>query len=246
MAKTIFKILISILSFTFYANAETISGNCFIFDKPFGENQFQLNPGTTVDCSIPQKGWCMILFKAFIEKKYVYDGIKILANARIKNENGKNIGRVFADMNPYRTITENDTCFIMEIAGYIEAGCIEDTSVVEHELEKLYIKNDSLFSISSFNKHLLNFKYEQWISKDNLYSYLLKETDIVNQKPGLRVVIIFDKEKAIAILHKRSLHIRNFESAITTQRYSLVYLSSFNENYKKKIAETFLKFANDL
>ena len=124
MAKTFFKILISILSFTFYANAETISGNCFIFDKPFGENQFQLNPGTTVDCSIPQKGWCMILFKAFIEKKYVYDGIKILANARIKNENGKNIGRVFADMNPYRTITENDTCFIMEIAGYIEAGCI--------------------------------------------------------------------------------------------------------------------------
>jgi hypothetical protein len=227
-------------------NAETISGNCAIQDKPFGENQFQLNTGTKVDCSIPQKGWCMILYKAFVDKKYVYDGIKILANARIRNEFGKNIGRVFMDMNPYRTITENDTCFIMEIAGYIEASCIEDTSVVEHELEKMYVKNDSLFSISSFNKHLHDFNYVQWISTENLYSYLLKETDIVNPKPGLRVVIIFDRDKAIAILHKRNLRIRNFESNTTTQKYSLVYLSNFNEAYKKKVSEKFLHFANDL
>ena len=234
-----------IIPFSFCAKAETISGNCSIFDTPFGIDQFHLNPGTTVDCSVPNKGWCMILFKAFIDKKDVYDGIKILANARIKNEAGKNIGRVAVDMNPYRTIIENDTCFIMEIAGYIEVSCIEDTSVVEHELEKLYVRNDSLYSISAFNKHLHHFNYVQWISNGNLYSFLLKETDIVNPKPGLRVVIIFDRDKAVAILHKRSLHIRNFESTTTTQRYSLVYLSSFNEAYKRTIAETFLRHTEE-
>jgi len=245
MLNRIFFLLFTI-SIYISANAETISGNCPIQDKPFGENLFQLNPGTTIDCSAPIKGWCMVLYKAFIEKKYVYDGIKILANARIKNEFGKNIGRVFVDMNPYRTILENDTCFIMEIAGYIEASCIEDTSVVEHELEKMYVKNDSLFSISMFNKHLRDFKYVQWISNENLYSFLLKETDIVNPKPGLRVVIIFDRDKAVAILHKRKLQIKNFESNTNTQRYSLVYLSSFNQQYKKKIAELFLRPAEEL
>ena len=239
-------VFIFIFSISVSLNAETISGNCEIFNIPFGESLFQLNTGTTIDCSAPQKGWCMVLFKAFIDKKYVYDGIKILANAKIKNENGKNIGRVFVDMNPYRTITENDTCFIMEIAGYIEASCIEDTSVVEHELEKMYVKNDSLFSVSSFNKHLHNFNYVQWISSENMYSFLLTENDIVNPKPGLRVIIIFDRDKAIAILHKRILHIRNFESNTTTQKYSLVYLSNFNEAYKKKVAEKFLHFADDL
>ena len=240
------RILLFLSLFPFAARTETISGNCDIVDKPFGENQFHLNPGTTVDCSAPNKGWCMILYKAFIDKKYVYDGIKILANARIRNEKGKNIGRVNVDMNPYRTITENDTCFIMEIAGYIEAGCIEDTSVVEHELEKIYRNNDSLFSISVFNAHLRDFKYEQWVSKENIYSYLLKETDIVNPKPGLRVVIIFDKDKAVAIFHKRTLHIRTFESVTRTQRYSLVYLNNFNEAYKKKIAEIFFRQAEGL
>lgn len=237
-----------ILSFLFALTlrAETISGNCSIMSKPFGDAQFQLIPGTTVDCSAPDKGWCMILFKAYIDKKYVYDGIKILHNARIRDAKGKHAGRVETDMNPYRTIDENDTCFIMEIAGYIEVSCIEDTSVVEHELEKLYKNKDSLLSISVFNQHLRDFKYEQWMSNTTLYSFLLKETDIVNPKPGLRVILIFDKDKAVAILHKRKLSIKSFESVTTTPRYSLIYLNSFNEAYKKKVADAFLEKVDSL
>jgi hypothetical protein len=238
--------IFTILSLTYSSYAETIIGNCEIFDKPFGESQFQLVPGTTVYCSVAQKGWCMILYKAFIEKKYVYDGIKILKNAKLKSAQGKSIGKVFLDMNPYRTIDENDTCFVMEIAGYIEVSCIEDTSVVEHGLEKLYKNNDSLLSISSLNGHLKEFNYLQWINKETMYSFLLKETDIVNPKPGLRVVIIFDKDKVVAILHKRLLHVNTFESSIKTEKYNLVFLGNFNEAYKKKIADTFLSAADEL
>jgi hypothetical protein len=239
-------LVISLFLLSFALSAETITGNCAAADQPFGKEQFQLIPGTDVDCSVPEKGWCMILFKGYIDKKYVYDGIKILSNARILDEKGKKVGKVYTDMNPYRTIEENDTCFIMEIAGYISASCIEDTSVVEHEIEKLYFQKDSLLTISAFNKHLHEFNYQQWASNGTLYSYLLKETDIINPKPGLRVIIIFDKDRAVAILHKRKLQIKTFESTATMPRYSLVYLSSFNEAYKKKIADTFLQRAEEL
>ncbi|MEI6507332.1 MAG: hypothetical protein WCO54_02540 [Bacteroidota bacterium] len=244
MNKRILFLLFSILSLSI--RAEVITGNCYILDKQFGENQFQLNPGTIVDCGAPKNGWCMVLYKAFIEKKYVYDGIKIYANAKLRNEKGKVTGKVYKDMNPYRTILENDTCFVMEIAGFIEVCCIEDTSIVEHELEKIYFKKDSLLNISVFNKHLKDFKYTQWISKDKLYAFLLKETDIINPKPGLRVVIIFDKDKAVAILHNRPLKIGKFESVTNTQRYSLIYLWSFAESYKKQIAEIFLRESDNL
>jgi hypothetical protein len=238
--------LFALCLLTCVARAETISGNCSILEKPHGAEQFSLVPGTEVHCSMPAKGWCMVLFKAFIDKKYVYDGIRIRNQARIRNAAGKNVGRVLTDMNPYRTIIENDTCFVMEMAGYIEVMCIEDTSIVEHSIEKLYAKQDSLLGIAVFNRHLREFAYTQWVSKGPFYSFLLKETDIVNSKPGLRVAVIFDRDKAVAILHRRKLHIQAFESAMHTQRYSLVYLGRFSEAYKKQVADLFLPEADSL
>lgn len=227
-------------------HAETITGNCSIMDQPNGKEQFTLAAGTTVACSQPQKGWCMILFKGYIDKKWVYDGIRILDHARIRDAKGKHIGRVTHAFNPYRTISENDTCFIMEIAGYIEVVCIEDTSIVEHEIEKLYKGSDSLLSITQFNKHMREFGYKQWVGSGTFYSFLLMETDLATTKPGLRVAIIFDRDKAIAILHRRKLQVQSFESAMHGPRYGLIYLGRFSESYKKQVADLYLHEAESL
>jgi hypothetical protein len=216
---------------------ETMISICYVADKPFGEAMFTLYEGTQVACGVMEKGWGQVLFKAWIKKEKVYQGIRILQGAKLYNSRGKECGRVLVEMNPYRTIEENDTCYMMEVAGFGQADCIDPASVVEKQLGLIFRQPLISFPIDSFMGHIIEFGYERWRGDSTIESYLLMETDIVKPRPGIRVVLVFEGGRAVAVFYKRPIVIRHFEAVAVTPRYSLLYLGSFNETFKKRMSD---------
>lgn len=220
-------------------HAETINGNCEIQQQPFGEVLFTLTPGTQVNCSPVKNGWCMIYTQVWIEKKMVYDGQQLLANAKLRNEKGKLIGRSKITFTPYKTIAENDTAFMMELSGYIESNCIEDTSIVEHELEFFFTGKDSLANVSGLTKHLKQFGYQPWINANGFQSYLLADIPYDNQSPGIRSVVVTEHEKIVAIIHGRHLKLKKYEAHVQLERYGIYFLKGGKEEDKKRFQQVF-------
>lgn len=223
--------------FSLHLSGETLLSLCYLTDKPNGKDLFNLKAHTRVACGLVDKGQVQVLFKAFIRTKDVYDGIRILAGARFYDQSGKEQGRALADMLPYRTIEENDSGFTMEVAGYARASCIDPASVVENDLRRLFQANVLSYPLDSFKTHIARFGYLPWLKNKQFISYVLMETDIVKARPGIRVVLVFEGDRAVAVFHDRGLKFERFESVAITSKYSLVYLGSFDESFKKQISD---------
>jgi hypothetical protein len=217
--------------------AELLHSNCYISLKPFAESVFILEQGTRVECGTDMNGWCQVMTKVFIRKKYVYDGIRIKSGARLLNAKGKLAGTVITEMNPYRTIDENDTCYIMEIGGYAQTLCFDAESAPERMIEKTLLKNDYHLSIDSFRKISEAYLFNDWIAFDSCQTFLLPETDMNIAKPGLRLVMVFDKNELVAIFYKRNLLLQKYESNVSMSRYNIYYLPNLKETLKRNIAQ---------
>ncbi len=183
-----------------------------------------------------------MILEVFVERRYVYDGQKLLANARLKNHKGKLMGRTHVEFTPLETVSESDSGYVMRLAGYIEAICIEDTSIVEHELEKIFFSNThSLADRTEFAKHFNEFNYQKWITKGSFDSYLLKDVIAGNTQNGVRALVIFENDKAIAVVYGRNIRIKKYEMHVSAPNYNLYILKSGNESYKKAISDTFFR-----
>ncbi len=181
----------------------------------------------------------MVIVRLFVEKKMVYDGQQLLANARLRDEKGKLCGRSKVDFTPNETLAENDTAYLLELSGYIESGCIEDTSIVELELQQFFLKQDSLPDIAQLQNHLNEFKYEVWASGNGFQSYLLRDIAFGNDPAGVRAVIITENNKVVAIIHGRFLWLKKHEAHVQQSGYGIFFLKGGNEGYKKKFSTVF-------
>ncbi|MFN5665404.1 MAG: hypothetical protein ACK4XL_05180 [Bacteroidota bacterium] len=239
LPNTIRNIVLLGLLIATHLRAETINGNCQILQQPFGDELFSVGPGTEVDCSPANKGWCYIYTKVWVEKKMVYDGQQVLANAKLKNNKGKLLGRSKISFTPNQTLTENDTAYLLELSGYVEVSCIEDTSVVEHDLEMLIGNFDSLPDQNLLSKHLNRFSYEAWVTANGFESYLLPDKSFGAQPAGIRTAIVCENNKVIAIIHGRKLQLKKYENHLQESRVGIYFLAGGKETYKKRFQLTF-------
>jgi hypothetical protein len=220
-----------------FAQAERIGRLCNVAVKERGEEQFSVYEGTPVQALAPGKLQTRVLLRAWIRKKYVYDGIRILAGAKLYNGQGRETGRVHTDHLPFRSIEENDTAYIMELSGFVRNECIDPNSLPEPALEKVLQKS---LLLDSAMHHLVSFGYTAWKHDSLFTSYLIPEPDIVQARPGIRIVAVFANGKAVAVFNRRGITYSGYESVAVGGRYSLVYLGSFDESFKKKLSALFI------
>jgi hypothetical protein len=121
----------------------------------------------------------------------------------------------------------------------VEVSCIEDTSVVEHDLEMLIGNFDSLPDQNLLNKHLKRFSYEAWVMANGFQSYLLPDKSFGAQPAGIRTAIICENNKVIAIMHGRKLQLKKFENHLQEARVGIYFLAGGKEAYKKRFQLTF-------
>jgi hypothetical protein len=239
LLNTIRNSLLLCLLLALQVRAETISGNCQILLQPFGDELFSLGPGTSVDCSPASKGWCYIYARVWVERKMVYAGEQLQANARLRDNKGKLIGRSKITFTPNQTLAENDTAYLLELSGYVEASCIEDTSVVEHDLETLFGSMDTLPDLAQIDLHLKRFEYENWITANGFTSYLLPDKSFGPNPAGIRTAIICENNKIIAIIHGRKLTLRKYEAHVQEPNFGTFFLKAGKEAFKKRYQQTF-------
>lgn len=224
--------------------AERSSGHCSMSFEPNGRTVFSMLPKTIFFAESKGSIKTRIWLEAFVKPSDLYDGNRLITNAKIYDRNRRLIGRVTDAFNPLQRFEQIDSLVPIIICGYIENACIDNSFIPENDLSNLLLaagNNEKLPTFLPFiDKYQLKFTQEN----ENYTSYLLVQPEFVTQSFEPRVLMVFYKEELIAIFHTRPIKVKQYDSIEMGSEYKMIYNSKFSEHTKSEMVEIYRKKIN--
>ncbi|MES2728136.1 MAG: hypothetical protein V4643_13600 [Bacteroidota bacterium] len=235
----------SLFAFIILANgsvkAENTYGYCNIKDKKGGTDIFTLFGNTAFNCVPVDQNWQQVLVKVLVLKQKVYDDQQILSQAKLFNENRKQIGLSLIDFTPYKFIAELDSYYVFELSGLMQQACINTNSIPELDVNKILSTAKQNAEFELFEKHLKAFNYTSVDSNGKYQSFVLNEYNFTKHTYSPRILIVFYKNELIAIFYSREIIAKLYDSIEMGSQYKLIYNSKFTENTKTEMMDIYKK-----
>lgn len=240
-----FLLLIPIL-ITSTVNAERINGTSPVYIEPAKEKLFLLYDETEVSCTELKKKWYHIAITIRITKDQYEKQLTIQKGEKLINLDGKIIGETLAEI-PMSVcfswdngdLSEPEKRFGMDIYGYIKKSAIKEHSIPENPLIELINKHRNHLKFESFEKYLIEFKFDTSgfgsAYFPTLQELMIYENYVDDPSPLDRITLIFEDAELIAIIHSRPLEIKNILENIDVGRKRTLTLLATPQSVDKKI-----------
>jgi hypothetical protein len=216
---------------------ERIDGPANIRNKPNGDILFELNDNTLVEVTTkPINDWYEILIYADIEY-YEYPMDSILKNRPIVMNNDS-IGRVIQS-HSVSSGQGGNFAYAM-LYGYTHKNYIKPETVNETAFRKNLAENGRNFL--DWKEFIKTFKLDgDAVGYDKFQSFYNYENTIEDPSPGFRIVLLFEKQNLIGLIHSREIQINNAK----THRLNWSYFVTFFNDYSEKDQIDFVNYMNE-
>lgn len=214
---------------------ERIDGPANVRNKPDGEVLFQLSDWTLVEATEVENDWLQIMVMAEIpEADFGLDSMK---KGRLLFENSDTIGQV---LKTHGTSTAKGSKTWAYLYGYTHKSNIYSTSIIENILlQNLDISDRSLIAWKDFidQFRLDTADYEEF---DGLRGYYNYENSIEDPSPGYRILLLFEEDQLVGILHSRDFNLDTF----TQSKLDWSYYVSFYNDYPESKQKAYIDYMN--
>jgi hypothetical protein len=216
---------------------ERIDGPANIRNKPNGDILFELNDGALVEVTTkPENDWYEVLVYADIDyNEYSMDSILKDRPIIVNNDT---IGKVLKS----HSVSSGqgvDFAYTM-LYGYTHKNNIKPETVIETVFKNNLTENGRDFS--GWKGFIENFKLDNdAIGYESFESYYNYENTIEDPSPGFRVVLLFDNQNLVGLIHSRELHIESTK----THKLNWSYYVTFFGDYPEKGQLKFVDYMNE-
>jgi hypothetical protein len=221
--------------------AERSSGHCSMSFEPNGKIVFSMLPKTVFFAEPKGQLKTRIWIEAYVKPSDLYDGIRIKTNTKIYDRNRRLMGRVTDAFNPMQLFEQIDSLIPINISGYIENACIDNSFIPENDLSNLLLAAGNNEKLSTFLPVLDKYQFKFTQENESYSSYLLVQPEFVTQSFEPRVLMVFYKEELIAIFHTRPIKVKQYDSIEMGSEYKMIYNSKFSEHTKSEMVEIYRK-----
>jgi hypothetical protein len=228
------------------ASAEITNGIVNVYHKSKTQIAFKLFDNVKIECGDPEGKWLSIVIFLPSKKEFYKPNLKLKKGYSLIDSTGKKIGYVVSDSIDVTPLySKHNNLYQLRFAGYIKAIDVRPSSILETELQNLFNSSSTDLSYNSFKKFIADFKLRHYKTEiDESYpsnnSYVLWYDPYVVSNAVLRVQLIFDKDKLVAILHSRKLKITRFKD-IKLERNYLLWIKNNDEKELANFIKTYRK-----
>lgn len=216
---------------------ERIDGPANIRNKPSGDILFELNDNALVEVTTkPENNWYKILVYADIG--YNEFGIDTILKGRSIIVNDDTIGRVIKS-HFVSTGQGGDFAYAM-LYGYTHRNNIKPMTVIETVFKNNLEQKGR--GISGWKEFIKSFQLEdnavEYGTFETYYNY---ENSIEDPSPGFRIVLLFEKQHLIGLIHSRQLQLEYTD----THKLNWGYYVTFFDDYPEKEQSKFVDYMNE-
>ena len=216
---------------------ERIDGPANIRNKPNGDILFELNDNALVEVTTkPENDWYEVLVYADID--YNEFGMDSILKERPIIVNDDTVGKIIKS-HYVSTGQGGDFAYAM-LYGYTHQNNIKPETVIETVFQKNLAENGRNYS--EWKEFIKSFQLDNdAVGYEAFESYYNYENTIEDPSPGFRIVLLFEKQRLIGLIHSRELQIEN----TMTHKLNWSYYVTFFDNYPEKGQLKFVDYMNE-
>ncbi|MCR9172765.1 MAG: hypothetical protein NXI10_09750 [bacterium] len=212
--------------------SERIDGPANIRSSPNGPVLFSLNEDVVIDVGLEIDGWYNVLYYA--DLKYQEFGLDSIEVGRPIINGTDTVGIIKASHSISTGQAGKSTWAILY--GFTHKNNIKPESIIENQINKKIQTKD--WSFDNWNEIITLFDLELFaISDDEISTYSKNESTAIDFSPGLRILLIFDKDQLVGIIHSRKINNEGMSMHSVIRGLKV----SFVEEYPKKKQHDFLE-----
>lgn len=216
---------------------ERIDGPANVRSQPNGEVLFELYDNALVEVTTkPENGWYQVLVYAGIDYNE-FEMDSILKDRQIivgKDTIGKVLKTHYVS-----TGRGGDFAYAM-LYGYTHKNNIKQETVIETIFKKILAEKGRDFS--GWKGFIEAFKLDnEAVGYDNFESFYNYENSIEDPSPGFRIVLLFEKQNLVGLIHSREIQINN----TTVHKLNWSYYVTFFDDYSEKEQMEFVDYMNE-
>lgn len=216
---------------------ERIDGPANIRNKPNGEVLFELYDNALVEVTTkPIDDWYEVLVYADI--KYNEYGMDSITKNRPIIVNNDTVGRVLKT-HSVSTGQGGNFAYAM-LYGHTYRNNIKTETIIETAFKKELSQSGR--KLNSWDSFIKSFDLDtNAVGYDQFQTFYNYENSIEDPSPGFRVVLLFENDHLIGLVHSRKLKI----DKSTTHKLDASYFVTFFEDYPEKAQMEFVKYMNE-
>ena len=216
---------------------ERIDGPANVRSKPNGEVLFELFDNALVEVTTkPENGWYQVLVYADID--YNEFGMDSILKDRQIIVGKDTIGKVLKS-HYVSTGRGGDFAYAM-LYGYTHKDNIKPETVIETIFKKNLVEKGRDFS--GWKGFIETFKLDNdAVGYDDFESFYNYENSIEDPSPGFRIVLLFEKQNLVGLIHSREIEINN----TTVHKLNWSYYVTFFDDYSEKGQMEFVNYMNE-
>lgn len=216
---------------------ERIDGPANIRNKPNGEILFELYDNALVEVSKKSENdWYQVLIYADIA--FNEFGLDSLTKNRPIIVDNDTVGRVIKT-HSISTGQGGDFSYAM-LYGYTHKNNIRPETIIEPVLKEELLKNER--NLNSWKSFIKSFDLKpNAIGYEKFQDFYKYDNTIDDPSPGFRIVLLFEKEQLVGLIHSRDFKI---DKSIT-QKLDWGYFVTFFEDYPQEEQKKFIDYMNE-
>lgn len=215
---------------------ERIDGPANVRNKPNGDILFELYDNALVEVSTkPENGWYQVLVYSDInDNEFKMDSILIGRPIILDKDT---IGKVLKSHN-VNTGRGGDFAYAM-LYGYLHQKNIKPETVIETVFKKNLSEKGRDFA--DWEGFIETFKLDKnAVDYDEFESFYNYENALEDPSPGFRIVLLFNKQNLLGLIHSREMNIENSY----THKLNWAYYVTFFEDYPEDRQTKFVNYMN--
>jgi hypothetical protein len=221
---------------------DRINGPANIRNVPNGRILFTLNDQTLVDCTDQQEGWYQVSVSMQLapdepDSVILKKGRKIIAN-------GKVMGEIMEDMQANgMSFQDKDNNTFVQLMGYSYKDNIYPNTIIENAFPAFLAKTNR--TKASLQPFITNFQLQDEAESFKPYTtYYNYENSIDDPSPGFRLMLVFDKDQLIAVVHARALSLNDVTTVETDRGYKISYFKDTPKATQDKFTKMYNEFVD--
>ena len=215
--------------------SERIDGPANVRAEPNGEILFILNDNVIVDIAPEIEDWHEVFCYVEIPlEDYGMDSI--LVNRPLIDQ--KDTFGLVVKTHKVGTGTDGVNAYAA-LWGYIHKNNIKPYSIIENNLVEQLEDNDRSFE--DWQAFIASFALEEtFINYESLQTYGNYENTVEDPSPGFRMVLLFEGENLVGLLHSREIPLKQMNTTPLEEEYFV----SFFEDYPIELQRGFINHMN--
>lgn len=203
--------------------SERIDGPANVRSSPNGTILFSLNEDAIVDVGLEKDGWYPLIYSSDLD--YDEFGLDSIKAGRFIIHAGDTSGTIIKTHSVSTAQAGKSSWAILH--GYTHKDNIKEESIIENRINEKIQSND--WSFDNWKEIIRLFDLKSFrIDDDQISTFYKNESVAIDYSPGLRILLIFEKNQLVGILHSRSIQNEGMNTHAVIRGLHLSFVTGYS------------------